>query len=376
MGTIAKKLRLRTDHSSLASKKYLGEPDDPHFIPDSPLIERQMLSEQEEGELKRVCALLLANVPHSDDMSDDPFRYMAAHIQDGKAGQQRKRELPSQPVQNTNSAPTTVSHKPVDTKLDSTTPSDISRLHTLNATDNSTPLTSAGLTPGDSRAALSDATRRSVASTRKSASGLRTEAAARTDRSRKTSFAGRQKSLESDEHSPDLDEVKGTVRLVDDRSPNRGRTSNKSMANNRTAARLSAPDLNKCLPPPPPSPPLRPTESPLPEDPKQPHISRLMKTIRKKKSQVPAEERKVSAASDTGTSTAPIPPIPSAEDRKAAPTAAPFQSSTSPSTQTAPEPAISASASASHGPHPDHPKKRFRLRLFHRLHRPAGVLVT
>ncbi|KAG9777474.1 hypothetical protein KCU88_g4497, partial [Aureobasidium melanogenum] len=373
MGTIAKKLRLRTDHSSLASKKYLGEPDDPHFIPDSPLIERQMLSEQEEGELKRVCALLLANVPHSDDMSDDPFRYMAAHIQDGKAGQQRKRELPSQPVQNTNSAPTTVSHKPVDTKLDSTTPSDISRLHTLNATDNSTPLTSAGLTPGDSRAALSDATRRSVASARKSASGLRTEAAARTDRSRKTSSAGRQKSLESDEHSPDLDEVKGTVRLVDDRSPNRGRTSNKSMENNRTAARLSAPDLNKSLPPPPPSPPLRPAESPHPEDPKQPHISRLMKTIRKK-SQVPAEERKASATSGTGTSTAPIPPIPSAEDRKAA-TAATLQSSISPSTQTGPEPEIIASASASQVA-PDHPKKRFRLRLFHRLHRPTGVLVT
>ncbi|KAL2428946.1 hypothetical protein ABEF95_010540 [Exophiala dermatitidis] len=374
MGTIAKKLRLRTDHSSLASKKYLGEPDDPHFIPDSPLIDRQMLSEQEEGELKRVCALLLANVPHSDDMSDDPFRYMAAHIQDGKAGQQRKRELPSQPVHNTDSAPTMVSHKPIDTKPDSSTPSEISRLHTMNATDNSTPLTSAGLTPGDSRAAFSDTTRRSVTSTKKSASGPRTEAAPRT-RSRKTSIAGRQKSLESNVHSPDLDEVKDTVRLVANSSPNNRSTINKSMETNPTAAaRLSAPDLNKSLPPPPPSPPpLRPVESPLQDDPKQPHISRLMKTIRRKKSQI-AEERKASTASGTGPTAARIPPIPSAEDGKAA-TAATFQSSISPSTQTGPEPEISASASASHAA-PDHPKKRFRLRLFHRLHRPAGVLVT
>ena len=59
-------------------KKYLGESSDPHFVPASPLISRQWLSEQEEGELSRTCALALARVPHSDDMSDDPFQYIAS----------------------------------------------------------------------------------------------------------------------------------------------------------------------------------------------------------------------------------------------------------------------------------------------------------
>ena len=46
--------------------KYSGELDDPHFVPCSPIIERQSLSYQQEAELQRACAAALSNVQCSD----------------------------------------------------------------------------------------------------------------------------------------------------------------------------------------------------------------------------------------------------------------------------------------------------------------------
>ncbi|EXJ86415.1 hypothetical protein A1O3_03366 [Capronia epimyces CBS 606.96] len=345
-----KKLGLRTDRSSLTAKKYLGDPDDRHFIPDSPLVDRQVLTEQEEGELKRACALVLANVQHSDDTSDDPLKYIAAHIQDGRGTHQTgaKRDRTSQPAQCPYMTSTKVSQQLTDLKPDTATPSEASRRHTSTTTDDSTPLTSAGLTPGDAGSRFSDAARRSVNSTRKPGSGLRNEAST-SSKSRTTSNAGLHRSLETCEPTVDAEVIGRTVRLVKDSSSRLESSSNRSMDINRPA-RLAGPDLNKSLPPPPPL-----ADWPILNEPKPPHIGRLMNTIRKKKSII-AESR--------DTSTASAPSVPSAEETRAATTL-------QPRIRTATAPVFNGGAQ----PLPP-PKKKFHLRFFPRLHRPTDVLVS
>lgn len=69
-------LGLSASSISPYQRKYLGESNDPHFVPKSPLIERQKFSDKDEAELRKLCAEALADVPHSDAMIDDPFRYM------------------------------------------------------------------------------------------------------------------------------------------------------------------------------------------------------------------------------------------------------------------------------------------------------------
>jgi hypothetical protein len=58
-------------------RKYVGDPDSPNFLPPSPLIDRQALSIQLEGELKRVCATVLANEQSADDDLAAIARYMS-----------------------------------------------------------------------------------------------------------------------------------------------------------------------------------------------------------------------------------------------------------------------------------------------------------
>ncbi|EXJ80222.1 hypothetical protein A1O1_08364 [Capronia coronata CBS 617.96] len=351
MAIMERKLGLRSDHLSLTPKKYRGEPDDPHFIPDSPLIDRQTLSEQEEGELKRVCALVLAHVPHSDDASDDPLKYIAAHIQEGRPARQihSKPERASQSAHVPGTTFANVIQRGTDLKIDTATPSEGSPRYT-STTDNFTPLTSAGLTPGEAGSRLSDTARRSVTSTKKPGSSLRNETLTRT-KSRKPSNAGLHRSLEECERPLDATFVGRTLRLVQDSPTGLGSSSNEFMAGTWQSS-LSVPDLNKSLPPPPPAP--RP-DSRDSDDSKQPHVSRLMKTIRKKKS-ITAESRNVSSGS--------APPLPSAEKAKEAATLRP-RSRTGATT-----------ASAHAPPLPEPPKRRFRLRFFPRLHRPVDLVVN
>ncbi|KAJ9612015.1 hypothetical protein H2200_003610 [Cladophialophora chaetospira] len=339
---MSKILGLQTNSSSLIPKKYRGDDDDPHFIPASPIISRQDLSAQEEGELKRVCALVLANVPHSDDMSDDPLKYIAAQIQEGKKAAQQtdaKQEQKPGPLQD---AETTarVTHQFLDVQDDSATPSEASHRDTINATDYSTPLTSAGMTPGETARRFSDAARKSLTGSKKPGSNLRNDSNYVTN-SRTTSTGVR--SLEAHKHSAEAEAIKKTLRLVIEGSsrPQSGVT--KSMDQPRPV-RFSALDLNKSLPAPP------PPESPSLEEQKQPHISRMMKlkSIRKKKS-ITIEGRSFSTSS--------TPPMPSARAFEAPKTPYPQQSATQMSAQ---EP----------------PKKKFRFPLFHRRQRPADVLVT
>lgn len=68
-------------------KKYAGDPDSPNFLPASPLIDRQSLSCQVEGELKRVCAAVLANEHSSDNDLAVIARYLAHQPQQDKKPQ-------------------------------------------------------------------------------------------------------------------------------------------------------------------------------------------------------------------------------------------------------------------------------------------------
>lgn len=60
-------------------KKYAGDPDSPNFLPPSPLIDRRVLSVQVEGELKRVCATVLANEQSVDDDLAAIAHYLSSH---------------------------------------------------------------------------------------------------------------------------------------------------------------------------------------------------------------------------------------------------------------------------------------------------------
>lgn len=154
------------------SQKYLGDARDPHFIPKSPIIERQKISEKDEAELRRMCALALADVPHSDDMTDDPFRYLAKHITAKAPRASAPKEEPLAPA---NEAQEPVVDRPETAAPaagdDTATPSETSRRETLLSTT-TTPMTTPGVTPGETGKRFSEAGRRSSTAT---PSSLRTE---------------------------------------------------------------------------------------------------------------------------------------------------------------------------------------------------------
>ena len=139
-------------------KKYLGEADDPHYIPTSPIISRQYLTQQEEGELIQCCILALSSIPHSDDATDDPLAGMAAIL----AMQRMPAKEPAKPkvarVENGRIRLPEVPAIPVGN--DTATPSDSSKRDTFSRTDYSTPMTSAGVTPKETSKRFSDAVRR------------------------------------------------------------------------------------------------------------------------------------------------------------------------------------------------------------------------
>lgn len=58
-------------------KKYIGDPDSPNFLPPSPLIDRQVLSSQLEGELKGFCAAVLGKEQSADHDLAHITRYLA-----------------------------------------------------------------------------------------------------------------------------------------------------------------------------------------------------------------------------------------------------------------------------------------------------------
>ena len=138
-------------------RKYLGDPHDPHFIPKSPIIERPKISEKDEAELRRMCALALANVPHSDDMTDDPFRYLAKHITAKAPQALGPSEEPTVSAEGAQ-APVVFPTGPAAGD-DTATPSETSKRETLQS-NTTTPMTSPGITPGETGKRFSEAGRR------------------------------------------------------------------------------------------------------------------------------------------------------------------------------------------------------------------------
>lgn len=340
-----------TRGQSTTQRKYLGEPDDLHYIPDSPWIERQFFSAEDEAELKYSCTLVLAHVPHSDDMSDDPLKYIAAQILEGKAAHQSQKqsERISAPAQKVDaSTSNSVTQQPLHLNPDTATPSVSSHRDTLSTHDYSTPQSSAGYTPGDSARRISDAARKSYNSSKKPGSSLRNDPQLQS-KSRTTSNSGLHRSYDTTNPSLETEAIKRTLRLVTDGySRPQSNSSLKSM-DKVNSLRFSAPDLNKSLP----LPPADPIDNS--EDPKKPHISRLMKTIRKKKSTTALDKGRSFSTSEAR------PPLPTTtRNREPEPIKAEVPKPSYPSAREE-EPS----------------KKRFHLRLFtRRHHRPADLLVT
>ena len=309
--------------------------------------------------MKRSCLLVLSNVPHSDDMSDDPLKYLAAQIQSDKTVQQAKTipERTSASVQRADAVyANSVTQHILDLSTNTASPSESSYRATLSTQDYSTPLTSAGLTPGQSARRFSDAARKSCSSTKKPGSSLRNESQIQT-KSRATSNAGGHMSTEATNTSSEAEAIKRTLRLVTDghSRPHSG-ASARSMDNANTE-RSPVPDLNKSLPPPPPEPVS------VSDDQKQIHISRLMKTIRKKKSMTTAEGSRGLHTTSKAQRPPPPPTTRVASKPTARDPAAPNAQASKPRKSQPSEPAPT--------------KKRFRLRLFtRRHHRPADVLVS
>ena len=139
------------------STKYLGDLDDLHFIPSSPFISRQPLTAREEGELKRICALVLAEVPHSDDAGEEPFAYLAGHITKGKKEDKaRAEELSIAAAEYIPDATTVhVAHTYSETSSQPATSSKQSG-GTVDETNHSTPSTTPAITPGEIQNRFSD----------------------------------------------------------------------------------------------------------------------------------------------------------------------------------------------------------------------------
>lgn len=144
---IKNKKGLTLDTAPQPHKKYLGEADDLHYIPSSPWIERAVFTEQEEGELKRLCALALAHVPHSDGPEPAVPREPELPVS-------RKYKVAGDDIK-----------PPQPQFADTRTPSEASKRDTYGtSTDYSTPLTSAGITPGEPVKLFSDSTKRASSS--------------------------------------------------------------------------------------------------------------------------------------------------------------------------------------------------------------------
>lgn len=280
MTVIKNKKSLTLDTAPKIHKKYLGEPDDPHFIPTSPLIQRAVFTEQEEGELKRLCALALANIPHSDDPDPAPPQQPEAPVpRKYKASAKEDVKLPQPQF--------------VDTR----TPSEASKRDTVGtATDYSTPLTSAGITPGEPVKRFSDSAKRGSGSKGTTNSNLRFDSWQQAyQRAKANSHPPPSKSLQPVDPRKAIDFRKSsasaptgaerTLRFVKESSRESGgtRQDHSQSADLPRTNRYSRAELNKKLPP-------LPKDAVQDDGPKTAPLSRMFKTIARKKSSLRDED--------------------------------------------------------------------------------------
>lgn len=136
----------------------MGDPNSPHFIPDSPLVDRQILSIEDEDELKRSCAIALKDVQSSDDDEVDPaVAYLARTIQARQETETKpdnileprpettKEAGPRMPLEQSQ----TVAKPPVEQDLAGLDLSLTSQRSTSEPTEYNTPLTSTSIVLSD-----------------------------------------------------------------------------------------------------------------------------------------------------------------------------------------------------------------------------------
>ncbi|RMZ83566.1 hypothetical protein DV738_g893, partial [Chaetothyriales sp. CBS 135597] len=338
-GSKRNKFGLAIDSTSTrVHKKYLGDPNDPHFVPDSPLIDRQHLSDHEEAELKRLCSIALARVPHSDDTPGDAFKYLGPHVQRKSASHLTLRPALSQTAtqprpHKTTSHTKAKRHAPVPPPPQVPESVGSSNSSEVDRTDYSTPLTSAGITPGETNKRLSDALRRQSnsigASSRHKLSLTKSRAA--------SASQGRPpKSADAKEGSSTK---KPSIALVDESLSSSSRFYSRSAAERAKLTRSSQFELDKQLPPIPP---------PRQEVARKPSINRLFKSIRRSKSTAALSQPASFPSAD------PIPPMPNISALKKA------------ATHPAPKTGL---ADASPPPPPTELSEERKQRRFHRFSR-------
>lgn len=265
---------------SKQSRKYLGDPHDPHFVPGSPLIERRKLTARDEEELKQMCTLALSNVPHSDEMTDDPFRYLVKHIaaQPPKPSNRNVKKEPEKISENL-SIPTEI----ISSGNDTATPSETSKRETLQTND-TTPMTTPGVTPGESGKRFSDVGKRPITA---HPSSLRTEVTTETK-----TFKGNAVYSFLNETFPAIRPQTAATKSLT-HLPTLSKTKSKSNApaqlKQTQSAPMGKPDFNKSLPAIPKHPIVDGTSNDDDDAPKErmKGITRLLKTVRLQKTQAP-----------------------------------------------------------------------------------------
>ena len=271
----------RTNNKQEIPRKYLGDSSDPHYTPNSPLISRQYFTPQEEGEIKRLCTLALAEVPHSDEMVDDPFRYMGACVV-------RKPDVPAkdeplfyeeemdeaayeydEPADELTELPLHLSQRD-----DTATPSEASKRGTMSTNDTS-PWHTPAVTPGETGQRFSDAAKRSTSNTVNS--GLRAELRNSRSYTEQLSMPSHIAMYAADDHLA----VRSLSHLPQPETPR----STQSYNYYASIKRKPAPqvDLNKILPALPPS--MTTRRQPAPTQQKSSGISRMLKTVKKPRRQ-------------------------------------------------------------------------------------------
>ena len=236
-----------------------------------------------------MCALALANVPHSDDMTDDPFRYLGKHIitRAPKASDPVREQAPlPEEAQGPVLLPTGLGGASAGAYT--ATPSETSKRETLHS-NNTTPMTTPGVTPAETGKRFSDAPRRPSTA---APSSLRTEIKTFKGNAVYSFFKG-----PLPMSRPQTAASKSLTHL-----PSSMRTKSKQMTPVLPGATqpsvIGRPDFNKSLP----AIPNATTQSdqPLEALPKEKPgaITRMLKTVRLQRTQAPPSVEARSASTD------------------------------------------------------------------------------
>ena len=273
------------DSKARVSRKYLGDPGSPHFIPASPFIDRQFISDDDEFLLKKACALALKDIQSSDDDEVDPaVAYLAAHIQksDEKCDEAK---ATAQVDTNTCVKPEQDRHKLIVRNQEADTNSSMDIKHSSMPTDRPSTNSMGSML---SLTKHSSAPKFGFLSTKRDSNTSQsgTLDSKSSDRAAAWMLTYLEKRISKDKDSNGCDQKRPDTAKT--RPPTSRPLTNSSLHKNNiygdigaASASPSSMDINKRLP-------LLPGDGPEPELTKTQHITRLMKSL--KKSQKPEDE--------------------------------------------------------------------------------------